>query len=283
MASLSIEEQIKKYEEWEVESCYLLTLDIDELRVKASQVKESLGEGPYIPPSFTKQSLVQLILPNVAKPDAPLSYQRHNQIPGTGIYKIHPNAPPKIVKEDLYYVKNGKLTEKTIPMLKQLLLPRNLLLGGKKEDLIERLMQYNPQTWVPRKRKGIDRFEDRPIDKGLMRDLYDLVTKEVQGLLSNSNDNVAAGELEALRPHILQHYDQSFDYHIVTKKNYQTFQQYYLGGLQHWQGDHTLCANGKNCPRQGSLRHPVVIQLVASILKISCEWVTESTTNIWVE
>jgi hypothetical protein len=277
----SLEEQVKAYEKWEVEYYYLLAQDIEFVQQKVIESKVHRGETATLTRSYTKEQLISMMLPNVSKPKCSLSYQRHSQNPDVNTHSISVHAPPSLTEDDLYYTNHkGKLVEKTIPMLRELLIPRNLLLGGRKEDMQKRLLEYNPASWRPKGMKGLEIYQNRPLYPGKMRDLYDLIKEKEEELLLHG-DNCGAGKLQALQPHIMQHYEHFFNYHLVAKKNYENFVLHYKAGVDHWQGNHKLCYHGQSCPREGSLTLSQVVPIVKEIICVSASWVTEDTDNIW--
>lgn len=278
MAS-SLTEAEEKYRKYVLERLMLEDLTVEQLKAKYLEQRQMRGEDAAVPKAhWTKETYISMILPTVARPSGVLWYEKGPQSnQSNNSVNIPRDAPPSLTDDDLLNEK-GKYV--TVNNLKDLLRERGLPVSGNKDSLVRRLLAYTPETFVPVKPTNLDRFKYRPVQDGVLQRLWDMIDVHISHFHSQ-NFVAEAGELMDLRPHILQHMDSSFSYHIGAHKNYSQFRDYYRNGEQHWQGNHSLCYFEKECPREGVLQLPLVIPIVHDILQTSSDWITEQTHNIW--
>ncbi len=185
-----------------------------ELQFLLSEKKKSMGESGFVPESLSKKDILDMILVPVMKPvghDGYLSYQRASSSSSSQSQDGNSLVPKKLILDD-FVLPNGK--ELSSKELDSLLSARGLSKVGNKEQKRKRLMEYEPSTFrETRKKRRIEIFKKRPNHSCILQQLWDFIENEVKRF-QNDENVVAAGELATLRPHILQHMDNSVSFHI---------------------------------------------------------------------
>jgi len=185
-----------------------------ELQFLLSEKKKSMGESGFVPESLSKKDILDMILVPVMKPvghDGYLSYQRASSSSSLQSQGSHSSVPKKLISDDFVHPNGKELSSKE---LDSLLSAQSLSKVGNKQQKQKRLMEYEPSTFrETQKRCCIEDFKKRPNHSCILQQLWDFIEKEVKRF-QNDENVVAAGELATLRPHILQHMDNSVSYHI---------------------------------------------------------------------
>lgn len=185
-----------------------------ELSFLLSKKKKTLGESGVVPESLTKHEILDMILVPVMKPVGThglLSYQQSSSSSSSESSSGLSLVPKKLTLNDLTHPNGVQYSSKE---LDGLLSERGLPKVGNKTQKRKRLLGYDPSTFrETQKKRRIDIFRRRPDHPCILQQLWDLVEEEMKKFLHGNNVG-AAGELATLRPHILQHMDNSVSFHI---------------------------------------------------------------------
>ena len=219
----------------------LIAMSKDELLDK---ILECDGNGVVVFSRMTKQELVDILIPEVPRPPGFLSFQKlsdeeeEESVGGTlDSGNMGTNITPPIVSIADFLKSNGR--PKTNDELKEMCRVRNLKIGGNKEELKNRLLQYQVSDYIPPKPEKLSLlsiYQKIPQNGSIMWILYKCLVKA-----SNELSEAAWKDLKDLSPHILQHLDNSFTYHIIMHRNKGLFDFHFRNGIQHWQNDHSNC------------------------------------------
>lgn len=270
MDNPNISEEERKYREYKVQVVFLKEEVVEELLAKLRRKFESEGK-PFPKTKLLKSEIIDLLLPPVPRP-ATLSFMSQE------IIIDDPLAPPEIRESELL-LPNGKVVNKKV--LEDLCRQRNIPYSNKNKDhLKELLLAYKRSEFRKKSKKWtrLDAFKIRPPTGSILGRLWDLIEEGIQDLMQRS-ELVAASELLTLRPHILRHMDNSFNYHIIKHSNIPLFVIFYCNGVEHWQGRHGMCTN---CKQEGVVSERAAIGVVEWILSTSSMWIKkEEPESIW--
>jgi hypothetical protein len=270
---------------WREYSMQRLELEENTVALLVEKLKQSQPLHPSLT-SLRKDALIDLLFPVVPKPSGLLSFQKLNESDDDDDDDLPP-APRAIEEADLL-LEPGKY--KTVKQLKPLLEERCLPTSGLKDVLLQKLREYKPEhaTYLfirKRKREAKEnimeaRFANRPRGDSIMRALYDQIQAEIIKLQTLQQISEAEA-LTALRPHMLQHLDNSFNYHILVKRDKGRFDFHYRNGIKHWQSIHIHCARKHRCPQKGVIGNVFLIPILTDILQNSSQMIDLETESVW--
>jgi SAP domain len=271
MASISEEE--RRFRKYTIDHLALERLTVPELIELVKEKCQKEGRAQRIGKTAAKKDLIDFLLPPMAFPKEIMSFMTKAPVDEGA---IDPRAPRALKDQDFFHPNGKQLTNE---QLKALCLERNLPVSGKKEVLKERLRTYNPALYRPKVPKRIDVFSVRPPGNCLLAKLWDLLEEGIEDL-KKDGFSVGASELLMLRPHVLQHLDNSYNYHVKKHSHYDQFVLFYCNGICHWQGQHALC---RNCYQEGFIADGNAIHILETILSCSAKWISEETQGLWQE
>jgi len=266
-----ISDEERAWRQYKMEKVKLNAQTVDELKVRV------LSKDPNVKFSGKKKDdLIEILLPPVARPIV-LSFQ-----PGSVAAASSPSEPPppKVTEADLLQP-NGKY--KTVKELEPMLILRGLPKKAAKKDMsLQRLRDYDPENFRPPSQPAhpMAAYIDRPQGNCRMARLYDMVTAEIDTLQADGKEALAT-ELTTLRPHILQHLENSFDYHILGRRDKSNFDFGFQNGVNHWQGYHYNCVRKNACPQEGWILSPALVAVVTAVLQESSHLVDKTTNQVW--
>jgi hypothetical protein len=271
---------------WREYSMQRLEIEENTVAFLVEKVKLSQPLHPGLT-SLRKDALIDLLLPVVPKPSGLLSFQKLNESDEDDDDDLPP-APRAIEEADLLL---GLEKYKTVKQLRPLLEERCLPITGLKEVLLQKLRDYKPEHAAylfirKRKREAKEhimeaRFASRPRGDSIMRAMYDQIQAEIIKLQTVQQSPEAAEALVVLRPHMLQHLDNSFNYHILVKQDKERFDFHHVNGVKHWQSIHVHCVRKKRCPQQGVIGNVLLIPIVTDILRSSSQMINLETESVW--
>lgn len=248
--------------------------------------------------SATKTAILNAILPPVPRPRGGLSFMLVNQNHQASIpaYDSEDSDQPSESFEDEIVIVPLPVSEKdlldskrklkTIMDLKDMCRERNIPVSKcNKDGLKRKLLQYDYKGFVPpkvKKRKQIEYYNFAPEKNGsLMSQLYENL-KVLEKDLREEEKEESAKEIRALRPHVMRHLDQSFTYHIIRHANKSLFDIYFKNGINHWRGQHGLCARKMHCPQEGFLRTSSLVSPLEDIMEKICQLVNLTVFSVWI-
>lgn len=211
---LCIDDAEKAWRDYELSRLNLNQKPKHQLRFLLSEKKKSMAESGFVQESLTKNDIIDMLLVPVMKPvgrDGLLSHQRASSSSSSDVQGSTSSVPKMLTANDLVHPDGKQFSVKD---LDGLLSERGLSKVGNKATKRKRLLEYHPREFrETKKRRRIEIFKERPNHPCILQKLWDLVEDEVRKLQFDENV-VAAGELATLRPHILQHMDNSVSFHI---------------------------------------------------------------------
>jgi len=179
-----------------------------------SEKKKSMGESGFVKESLTKNDIIDMLLVPVMKPvgcEGLLSHQWASSSSSSDVQGSTSSVPKMLMANDLVHP-DGK--QFSVKELDGLLSERGLSKVGNKAMKRKRLLEYHPREFrETKKRRQIEIFKECPNHLCILQKLWDFIEDEVRKLQLDENV-IAAGELATLRPHILQHVDNSVSFHI---------------------------------------------------------------------
>lgn len=211
----SIDAAEMTWQSYEIARINLELKSKQELRFLLSEKKKTMGESGFVPESLTKNDILDMLLVPVLKPvghDGLLSYQRaFSSSSASESHGCSSSVPKKVTPQDLVHPNGKEYSSKDLDVL---LSERGLPKVGNKNQKRKRLLEYDPSGFrETQKKRRIEIFKKRPGHPCILQQLWDLIEKEVKKF-QDAQNVVAAGELATLRPHILQHMDNSVSFHI---------------------------------------------------------------------
>jgi hypothetical protein len=252
------------------------------------KVDEKFQGSKKIPASMKKNEIIDLLLPPVPRPNGQLSFEKLNDVESgsTNRWNFDLEAPKakELYEEDLLDGEGNFVYSKE--EMKKMLEVRNLPLSGTRKQMMIRLLRYHPdiRRADPKQRKAerFELFKKRPKNSNsIIRMLWDYIGVDINRFRRSGEDAIA-DDLMQIRPHVLQHLDNSFNYHILRRHDKDDFDFYFMNGLKHWQGFHMNCYYGERCPQKGEIvQGAVTVEALRKCMKCISKLVTLETLVIW--